>query len=560
MSNSFRRGTLLGGAALAVWLFAVGLSHSRLVPLHGDMAEFVNNPVRLLNGELPYRDFWLLHPPGEVLLPQAVYALGLGVDALLVVSLIVNVLVGLAAYFVVRSLHRPNAEALLAGALVFFAGIPGSCRSFVCPQPYFLCLLGAARFLIGFFQNQSQRSLFCAGLMIGLASLFKFYLAGAAAGALGIAVAIETRRRGADVCEIARLSRIVLAGVLVAPIATAICFAEAWPDLWQAVGVDSVRHATAVRPAYGYRIAELWSEATPDLKVLWHAPLGWTNGGLLRLSRFLLLVILHLLPFLIPVLYWYSRRKGLVPRGRTEGAILFFLLWGCLTFVRAFLRGGSLVPLLQAATPLYVVMILLTRPMLIHARETRSLASRVAAASLLTGFVGLLQWIAGLNAHAALSLHQPTYAAVAPYGTIRFAEQEQAASVQKLIDAVLENSAEGDYLFVTAWDAPPLYALTRRRNPTYYDSLIDLVHRPSEQRQRQVCEALLSRETGLVVHRPGWSVGSKTFEETCPLIDRCERQHFAPFQSAGPFSVLRRKWAEAHSAGASRGTDGAGGM
>jgi hypothetical protein len=96
-------------------------------------------------------------------------------------------------------------------------------------------------------------------------------------------------------------------------------------------------------------------------------------------------------------------------------------------------------------------------------------------------------------------------------------------------------------VFVTPWNAPPLYALTRRRNPTYYDSLIDLTHRPTEEKQRLVCAGLLAHGTRLVVHRPGWSTGSNSFERACPLIDACLRDNYEPFRQAGPFWVLRRK-------------------
>ncbi len=47
----------------------------------GDTSEYLNNPVRILNGELPYKDFWLLHPPGEVYLPALMYKLfGLNIN------------------------------------------------------------------------------------------------------------------------------------------------------------------------------------------------------------------------------------------------------------------------------------------------------------------------------------------------------------------------------------------------------------------------------------------------------------------------------------------------
>jgi hypothetical protein len=531
----------LTALVLTAWFFAVGISHSRWVPLVGDLAEYVNNPVRLLNGELPYRDFWLLHPPGEVLLPGAIYALGFGVNIMLLVTLAINVLVGLAAYFVVRRLARSNGEAVLGGVVVFFAGVPYDYGGFVCLQAYFLCLLGAAGFLIRHLQWHDRRSLFCAGLAVGLGAVFKFYLAGAAAAALCAAVWMEMRRRGCGLKESARLMGIYIAGALVAPIATTACFADLWPNLWYAIGVDSVSHATVLRPVYGHKLAEFWADAVPFLRDLRHDPFGWTPDGVTRLSRLVEMATVHVVPFLAGGLYWYSRRKGIVPRDLSHEGLLFFLLWGGLTFIRGFVRGGNTTALIQSATPLYLVLILLLRPLLKCARASRTVGASLAAASAVAALIGLGQWAVVLTVNEGLAFGRPGHRVVAPYGTLVFADPNQAAEIQSLIGAVVENTAEGDYVFVTPWNAPPLYALTRRRNPTYYDSLIDLTHRPSELKQRKVCEALLAHETRLVVHRPGWATGSNSFERACPLMDECLRENFEPFRQAGPFSVWRRK-------------------
>jgi hypothetical protein len=391
---------------------------------------------------------------------------------MLLVTLTINVLVGLGAYLVVRRLARSNGEAVLAGIVVFFAGVPYDYGGFVCLQAYFLCLLGATGFLISHLQRHDRRSLFCAGLAVGLGSVFKFYLAGAAAAALCVTVCVETRRRGCGLRETTRLMAIHVAGALVAPIAVTAWFADLAPNMWYAVVVDSVSHATVLRPVYGHKLAEFWAEAVPFLRDLRHDPLRWTSDGVASLSRLVEMVTVHVLPFLAGTLYWYSRRKGIVPRDRSHGGLLFFLLWGGLTFVRGSLRGGGTTALIQSATPLYVVLILLVGPLLTYARASKTSGARLAATGALAALVGLGQWAVVLTGHEALALGRPEHRAVAPYGTMDFADPQQAAEMQSLIGAVVENSAEGDYVFVTPWNAPPLYALTRRRNPTYYDSLI----------------------------------------------------------------------------------------
>ncbi len=67
------------------------------------------------------------------------------------------------------------------------------------------------------------------------------------------------------------------------------------------------------------------------------------------------------------------------------------------------------------------------------------------------------------------------------YGKLLFESESEATSVNSAIEFINKNTHEGDYIFVTPWFVPPFYALTNRKNPTYYDSVIDLIVRPSNE-------------------------------------------------------------------------------
>src|SRR5262249_40635220 len=129
--------------ALTVWMGIVGLIGYNRANLGDDLAEFVNNPVRVLHGDAPYRDFWLLHPPGEVYLPAVVYRLGFGVNAVLLLNVFISVLVGLAAFWLGRMISGSDIEGTLAAVLVFFAGIPAEYVGYTYLHLYFLSLLAA---------------------------------------------------------------------------------------------------------------------------------------------------------------------------------------------------------------------------------------------------------------------------------------------------------------------------------------------------------------------------------------------------------------------------------
>ena len=75
----------------------------------GDMAEYLNNPLRVINGDLPYRDFWLLFSPGEVFLPALIYKIfGLNINILLIFSVVITAFVGLFSFLLGRTIFRDN--------------------------------------------------------------------------------------------------------------------------------------------------------------------------------------------------------------------------------------------------------------------------------------------------------------------------------------------------------------------------------------------------------------------------------------------------------------------
>src|SRR5262249_11566000 len=155
----------------------------------------------------------------------------------------------------------------------------------------------------------------------------------------------------------------------------------------------------------------------------------------------------------------------------------------------------------------YFVLVFLLRPLRAEAGKS-SPSGRLAAAVALALVIGIAQVAPVETAAHIAAIGKQHYPIIAPHRTLILDEPNYAAGIEGVGDEVLRPSDGGDPLFVTAWSAPPLYALTGRRNPTYYDSLVDLCHRPSREKQRQVCRELLSGGAKLVVHRRGWNFSS----------------------------------------------------
>ncbi|MGQ0634801.1 MAG: glycosyltransferase family 39 protein [Planctomycetaceae bacterium] len=535
------RRTLLVALLLAVWFGGVALLSYNHTGATGDLAEYVNNPVRLLYGEWPYRDFWLLHPPGEVLLPAAIYRLGLGVNGVLLATAGLNVLAGLAAFSVARNVTGADADGALAGFLVFFVGVPALYWSYVSLQADFLCALAAAAMFVEFLRRGQRRWLLAAGIAIGLAACFKFYLAGAAGAAMFAALICDARKRRRSLGDAAKDLGVYVGGGLLAPTALAACLADLWPQMWRAVLLDSVVHATSVPRFYGYKLAEFWNDTLQAARDFRQQPWPVQPGWITSPSRLLAMTALHALPFAAAGLWLVARKRGALADTVGGGTTCFFLLWGGFGFVRGYSSGGNTCQLIQATTPLYFVLVFLLRPLLERARTSKRLNARLAALTAVT-LVATLAQVAPAETLAHLAkLKTGRHPIVAPHGTLMAAAADYASDMQGLIDEVLRRTEPGERIFVTAWSAPPLYALTGRRNPTYYDSLVDLCHRPSDEKQRRVCRELLSSPTQLVVHRAGWQFSSQRFEKACPLIDACLREHFEPVAQCGPHCILQRR-------------------
>jgi len=117
-----RRSTVLSFGALAAWFsfVALGANPDGITP---DMGEFLDNPVRMLHGELPYRDFWLILAPGEVLLPAFLYEMGFGFDGVMRFMAVVSVAIGLLAFAIARGILGSDRLAALTACLVFFNGL-----------------------------------------------------------------------------------------------------------------------------------------------------------------------------------------------------------------------------------------------------------------------------------------------------------------------------------------------------------------------------------------------------------------------------------------------------
>jgi hypothetical protein len=144
-----------------------------------DDGSYFGSAVRLVHGELPYRDFVFVQPPGITLLmtPVALLARLIGTDGGLAVARILTMLAGAAGVALTGLLvrHRGVLAALLACGVV--AVYPDSVASahtlLVEPWLVLFCLAGAVAVFDGDRITGSRRRLFWGGVAFGFAGVIE---------------------------------------------------------------------------------------------------------------------------------------------------------------------------------------------------------------------------------------------------------------------------------------------------------------------------------------------------------------------------------------------------
>jgi len=138
----------------------------------GDEGYILNAAWRFSQGQTPYKDFWILYPPGVVFLLGSLFSI-FGKSILLGRYLMVGigVLISFLLLKISRKIIKPPLH-LLASAMFIFWGIP----QLNFPWPTWFCwlfCLSSLYFLLLFLEKKQKYWLLISGIFAGLAFLFK---------------------------------------------------------------------------------------------------------------------------------------------------------------------------------------------------------------------------------------------------------------------------------------------------------------------------------------------------------------------------------------------------
>jgi hypothetical protein len=211
--------------------------------------------LQILEGRIPYRDFWTMYAPGMFYLTALVSrVLGQEIVYQAVATHLLNASLATALFVVVRRLGLPRRRALVVGGvtiLAFWATSP----SITSYAPAVLALLLAILPVIRYHDGAGSRRLLVAGVWLGLAACFKHDIAAYIGTAIAISLWLPRESagelRGSSWAASLRATAWLFAGTMVffLPVASLVYVfagADAWQDviLFPATDFSKVRGET----------------------------------------------------------------------------------------------------------------------------------------------------------------------------------------------------------------------------------------------------------------------------------------------------------------------------
>ena len=530
----------IAAAAVFFLFFILPFLTMRSGTMEGDMAEYLNNPLRVIHGDLPYRDFWLLFSPGEVLFPAMIYALfGVNINMVLVFSIFFSSICGLLTFKVGRQLTGSTVYAIILSFMVYY---DGSIR-YYCGPAYdhldFLFLLIAILFYLKYLGSPKALYLFLTGISVGMAFFFRLYEVGPAAVAFIISICFNSRDNKKPLARTAREIMFYLSGIVLTIIIITLLLFDIWKPMFFAVVFDSVSHGTSMKIPFWHECIEAFNRVRESYLAAGRSGHFPVNGSVVYGIIVLVKDILaYLTPFLVIIsAFWFLLKKKFIKRELT--VLILFLTWGIFSLPKAFGRS-DLMHLATATTPLFFVVVMLIRKSMRQDKSLRNPMFKFISATLITlCCFSLLSFPAQLKNYYDFYKNY-RYEVRSGSGRLYFNTAEDADNANKVISYIKANTGSNDYIFVTYWYAPPLYALTNRKNPSFYDSLIDVVARPSESKQNSICDDLTRKHTKLIIHNRDWGFDDKAdlqFSYACPVLQKFIDANYKMVEHFGKYEI-----------------------
>lgn len=141
-----------------------------------DEGAFVYTATRVMNGEIPYRDFWTFYPPGQFYLLAFLFKIfGKSLIAVRILSIILQSSIVICIYILVKKIVNKNCVAFITAILAILY-VPGPFNYGYYSYPIIPAMLFSILsciLLINFISDQKNSKIIFAGLLTGVTALFR---------------------------------------------------------------------------------------------------------------------------------------------------------------------------------------------------------------------------------------------------------------------------------------------------------------------------------------------------------------------------------------------------
>lgn len=495
-------------ALLALLFLFVPLLTYWHLPLYGDYSEYYNNPVRLLHGDLPYNDFWLLHSPGEVYFPAVLYQLfGVNVNFAELGTIISNVIIGLAIFLLCRRLFKSDFLAAFVAIMSYFAGEIFYYGNFIYIHWHLLFSFLGAYFIIqaDHAGTKANQKLFLAGIFLGLALFFKtFIVLALAAAGLGVWLMWHHSSWRA----VARNLLAGAAGFFIGslPFIFFVCMAGQPLNIFWQLFIDPIYHNAAFKSIpYFDSVIYYWMQLKQA-----HGLSGQAAYDAMQLLFTAALYLLPAIALTVAVAYWRTEQLS----RHDKFILVLFLLWGALEFGQAYKLAG-LEHVAVMFLPFLAALAYCCR------RRSRLINCLLIGCMILAVSFAAMQMFNRCRQYDLGTINHQTVAVA------------RGDEILPQVFLELDHLAEQKKSVVIFADLlPPLYAYYNLSNPLYYDSNIDLRVRPAASKQLGVCNELESSQPAVIVYQAGEISGS------LPIIVDCFSKKYHIYKTIGDYNII----------------------
>jgi len=379
---------------------------------------------------------------------------------------------------------------------------------------HFLLQLISVHYFLKYLNEEKENFILRAGILIGISLFFKVFLTGALLVALIICLIVLHKKK--------LLLKFII-GVICSASVFYLPFIKILPVMIKQLLIQSVQHGTAIDIPY-------FCNAKSALKALLADFRNFKKINCIYIlshtGYFLTAWVYYLLPVIVSgifVYYFILHRKVF----EEKIILLLFFLWGAFAFIKA-VKQSDLTHLSPSISA-FIFLIIFMR-IWVGIRVIKWVLDILI-------FILLLK-MPLFYGKTLKMIWPPVYRVNTVRGILLYKNQTEAESLTWIIKFVEENTSQKDYIFVTPWYAPPIYALTSRKNPTYYDSFIDLIYLPSVNKQKRVCNELTLNFPKVIIHGTGfWWGWDKDFIEKCPLIEKFINTKYTLIAKKGRYKI-----------------------